>query len=86
MVLGLVFYGFHRFLNDVKWISVDFMIPEGSGVSGLTFFGFHRFLFDLCGFHRFLGPEVGRPVASCGLRVWTLLVVWQDQGLDDFDD
>ena len=41
VVLGLVFYGFHRsevILDGFVWIS---WIPGGSGVPGLIFYGFH---------------------------------------------
>ena len=36
---------------------------------------------DLCGFHRFLGPEVGQRVAAFWDRVWTLLLVCKIRSL-----
>ena len=44
----------------------------GSEVPRSIFYGFHQFymiLIDLYGFHGFLGPGVGHPVATCG-NLW----------------
>ena len=91
VVLGFVFYGFHRFyviLSGFVWIS---LIPGRSGVPGLIFYGFHRFYIisnSFVRFHGIQGPEVGRPVATCGTgldvvarKEFAILV--SPRGLDD---
>ena len=41
---------------------------------------------DLCGFHGFLGPELGHPVAAFCHGVWTLLLVCKIRSSDDHKD
>ena len=76
VVLGLIFYGIHKFqmiLNGFVWI---LLIPVGSGVPGLIFNGFHRFLVILGGFVWIPwipgAPRLGGRFGS----------VWQDLGTE----
>ena len=66
VILGLIFYGFHR----LSVISNGFVriswIPTGSGVPGLIFCGFHRFYMILGGFVWISWIPGHRGRATCG--------------------
>ena len=79
--------------DDFRWICVGFMDSWGIWCPWLDFLLISSILFDfiwICvDFMDSWGPRsdpLWHPVAGSGLRVWTILVVWSDQGPDDFDD